>query len=204
MILDILSNWQVRRATHHVVLHHPDSRELLLRMQRPLVDTGARLQPAPAGLNPLVAAPEPEREEPSVSFGRGFILKWAGILMPDHEIREWVRHQWGIDAVALYEVGGLDISRDAEALRALKTNHDIDQVVLLVEAWQPPVTDYRNFVTQLRQILHDGKMIWVLLYHRDRHGNMVTPRESDLAQWRTTLERIDAWLRVKPMIEEPA
>ena len=86
----------------------------------------------------------------------------------------------------------------------MKTNHDIDQVVLLVEAWQPPVTDYRNFVTQLRQTLHDGKMIWVLLYHRDRHGNMVTPRESDLAQWRTTLERIDAWLRVKPMIEEPA
>jgi hypothetical protein len=47
-------------------------------------------------------------------------------------------------------------------------------------------------------------MIWVLLYHRNPDGDIVTPRESDLDQWRATLERIDAWLRVKPLIEEPA
>jgi hypothetical protein len=113
-----------------------------------------------------------------------------------------VRRQWGIDTVALYEVGGIDVSRDDEALHALKASRDIHQVILLVEAWQPPVADYRNFVTQLRQTLRDGKMIWVLLYHRDTDGDIVSPRESDLDQWRTTLERLDAWLRVKPMIEE--
>jgi hypothetical protein len=203
VLLDMLASWQVRRAARHVALHHPDSRELLLRMQRPLVDTGARWQPAPAGFSPPLASLEPECEAPTVSAGRGFVLKWAGIRHPDEDLEELVRRQWGIDTVALYEVGGLDVSHDAEALLALETNRDIDQVLLLVEAWQPPVTDYRNFVTQLRQILRDDQMIWVLLYHRDPDGDIVTPRESDLDQWRTTLERIDAWLRVKPLIEEP-
>ncbi len=204
LLLSVLSSWQVRRAARDVALRHPDSRELLLRMQRPLVDTGAWLQTAPSGFSPPVAALEPEHEEQQVSFGRGFILKWAGIQLPDDDIHDLVSRQWGIDTAALHEVGGLDVSRDDEALHALEASHDIDHVMLLVEAWQPPVTDYRNFVTQLRQTLRDGKMIWVLLYHRDTDGDIVTPRESDLDQWRTTLERIDAWLRVKPMIEEPA
>ena len=47
-------------------------------------------------------------------------------------------------------------------------------------------------------------MIWVLLYHRSTDGDLVAPRQSDLDQWRNTLERLDAWLRVKPMMEEPA
>jgi len=204
VFLDVLSSWQVHRAARHVALHHPDSRELLLRMQRPLVDTGARVQPAPAGFTPPLASLEPEREAPTVSCGRGFVFKWAGVLLSDDEIHDLVRRQWGIDTVALYEVGGLDVSRDEKALFALETSRNIDQVLLLVEAWQPPVTDYRNFVTQLRQTLRDDQMIWVLLYHRDPDGDIVTPRESDLDQWRTTLEHIDAWLRVKPMIEESA
>ena len=80
----------------------------------------------------------------------------------------------------------------------------MNQVILLVEAWHPPVADYQDFVTQLRQVLRDGMMIWVLLYHRDQDGDITAPRESDLEQWRKTLEPIDAWLRVKPMVEEPA
>jgi hypothetical protein len=204
-LLAALSRWQVRRAAQSVALQHPDARELLMRMQRPLVDTGSRLQTASVTYDLPVAPPASKPEVPTVSSGRGFILKWAGIQLPDADIHDLVRRQWGIDTVALYEVGGLDVSRDEDALRVLQASRDIDQVILLVEAWQPPVTDYRNFVVQLRQTLRDGKMIWVLLYHRDTDGDIVTPRESDLDQWRTTLERIDAWLRVKPMIiEEPA
>ncbi len=202
VLLDALSSWQVRRAARYMALHHPDSRELLIRMQRPLVDTGSRLQTA--AFSPPVDSPLLEPEVQTVISGRGFILKWAGIQIPDDDIHDLVRRQWGINTVALYEVGGLDVSRDEEALHALEASRDIDQVMLVVEAWQPPVTDYRNFVAQLRETLRDGKMIWVLLYHRDTDGDMVTPRESDLDQWRTTLERIDAWLRVKPMMEEPA
>ncbi len=199
-----LSSWQVRQSAHDVALQHPDTRVLLLRMRRPLVDTGARLQTVPSSGPISLVEPEPKHEEQTVSFGRGFVLKWAGVQLSDDDIHDLVRRQWGIDTVALYEVGGLNMSRDTEALQALGTSRDIDQVMLLVEAWQPPVTDYRHFVAQLRQTLRDGKMIWVLLYHRDTDGDIVTPRESDIDQWRTTLEQIDAWLRVKPMIEEPA
>ena len=80
----------------------------------------------------------------------------------------------------------------------------MDHVILLVEAGEPPVADYQDFVTQLRQVLRDGMMIWVLLYHRDQGGDITVPRESDLEQWQKTLEPIDAWLRVRPMVEEPA
>ena len=202
LLLDALSSWRVRRAVHDVALQHPDSQELLRRMQRPVVDTGARLQPAGASPAPEPLAPEPEA--PTVPGGRGFICKWAGIRLTDDEICILAQRQWGIDAMALYEVGGLDVSRDEEALAALAAQRHIDHVLLLVEAWQPPVSDYRHFVAQLRQTLRDGKMIWVLLYHRSANGDLAAPRPSDLEQWRSTLERIDAWLRVQPMLEEPA
>jgi hypothetical protein len=61
------------------------------------------------------------------------------------------------------------------------------------------VGDYVDFVAQLRQKLGEGPMIWVLLYHRNPHGQVIPPRRSDLEQWRKTLERADAWLRVKPL-----
>ena len=202
LLLDALSAWQARRAAHDVALQHPDSQELLQRMQRPVVDTGARLPPAdssPAS-EPLAA----KREAPTALGGRGFIFKWAGIRLADSDICDLAKRQWGIDASALYEVGGLDVSRDDEALIALSAHRDIDHVLLLVEAWQPPVSDYRHFVAQLRQVLRDGKMIWVLLYHRSANGDLAAPRPSDVEQWRCALERIDAWLRVQPMIEEPA
>ncbi len=202
VLTHILASWQVHRATQHVALHHPDSRELLLRMQRPLVDTGSRLQ-TPSLNPPEVSTPSEVEAWAVVSSGQGFVLKWAGIQLPDEVICDLVRRQWGIETMALHEVGSLDVSRDEAAFRALQTSGDFDQVILLVEAWQPPVTDYRNFIVELRQNLRDGMMIWVLLYHRDTEGSTVTPRASDLDQWRTTLERIDAWLRVKPMIEEP-
>jgi hypothetical protein len=101
-------------------------------------------------------------------------------------------------------VGGLDVSSDTAALTALDRWGDIDQVMLVVEAWQPPVGDYLDFVAQLRHTLGDGPMLWVLLYNRDPHGHVIPPRQSDLEQWRKTLERIDAWLRVKPIGEAQA
>ncbi len=201
VLTHVLASWQVNRTTQHVVLHHPDSRELLMRMQRPMIDTGSRSPTTPFS-PPEVQSPS-KVEVQKVSSGRGFVLKWAGIQLPDEEIRDLVRDQWGVETMALHEVGGLDVSRDATALQALNTSSDFDQVILLVEAWQPPVTDYRNFIVDLRQALGDDMMIWVLLYHRDTGGDIAAPRTSDLDQWRTTLERVDAWLRVKPMIEEP-
>ena len=133
--------------------------------------------------------------------GRCVVFTWAGVQLDDAAIVHLLQRQWGVDMVARHQVGGLDVSRDMAALKALDRQADIDQVMLLVEAWQPPVGDYLDFVTQLRHTLGDGPMIWVLLYHRDPHGQVIPPRQSDLEQWRQTLERADAWLRVQPLCE---
>jgi hypothetical protein len=130
------------------------------------------------------------------------VFKWAGVQLDDAAISALLQRQWGADMAALYTVGGLDVSRDAVALQALDRHKHIDQVMLLVEAWQPPVGDYVGFVGQLRQKLSEGPMIWVLLYHRNPQGQVIPPRRSDVEQWRKTLERVDAWLRVKPIGEE--
>jgi hypothetical protein len=199
MLLYGLAGWQVRRTVWHIALYHPDTRELLLRMARPVytVHAGPSLSPIPLPAGTLTSTPE----IPTGPRGRCVVFTWAGVQLDDAAISHLLQRQWGADMVARHQVGGLDISRDTAALKALDRQADIDQVMLLVEAWQPPVGDYLDFVTQLRHTLGDGPMIWVLLYHRDPHGQVLPPRPSDLEQWRQTLERADAWLRVKPLCE---
>jgi hypothetical protein len=134
--------------------------------------------------------------------GRCVVFTWAGVQLDDAAISHLLQHQWGADMVARHHVGELDVSSDMAALTALDRHDNIDQVMLIVEAWQPPIGDYVDFVAQLRHELGEGPMIWVLLYHRDPHGQVIPPRQSDLEQWRQTLKCSDAWLRVKPLGEE--
>ena len=195
-----LASWQVRRTVWHVVLHHPDTRELLMRMKRPTYAIRSSPSSSPSGQPEDMVTVTPDTS--IVPNGRCVVFKWAGVQLDDAAVAHMLRQQWGTDLVALYPVGGLDLTSDATALRAIDRRRDIDQVMLLVEAWEPPVGDYVDFVVQLRQTLGEGAMIWVLLYHRDAQGHVVPPRQRDLEQWRKTLERTDAWLRVKPLCEE--
>lgn len=200
LLLYGLARWQVRRAMWHIVLHHPDARELFLRMTRPVYTI--RSSPSSSRPNQSEAAAVSTADTPRVPLGRYVVFKWAGVQLDDAAISALLQRQWGADMAALYTVGGLDVSRDTVALQALDRHKPIDQVMLLVEAWQPPVGDYVDFVAQLRHKLGDGPMIWVLLYHRNPQGQVIPSRHSDVEQWRKTLERADAWLRVKPIGEE--
>jgi hypothetical protein len=200
LLIYALASWQVRRTVWHIALHHPDARALFLRMQRPVYTIHASPPSSPASAPAGAAASPPEA--PRGPNGRCVVFTWAGVQLDDATIGRLLQRQWGADMVARHHVGGLDVGSDTAALAALDGHGNIDQVMLVVEAWQPPIGDYVDFVTQLRHKLGEGPMIWVLLYHRDPHGQVIPPRRSDLEQWRQTLERTDAWLRVKPIGEE--
>lgn len=200
LLIYALASWQVRRTVWHIALHHPETRELFLRMERPVYTIHASPSASPS--RPPEAAALSTPDAPMRPNGRCVVFTWAGVQLDDAAIGHLLQRQWGADMVARHHVGGLDVSSDTAALTALDRHSDIDQVMLVVEAWQPPIGDYVDFVRQLRHQLGDGPMIWVLLYHRDPHGQVIPPRKSDLEQWRKTLERTDAWLRVKPIGEE--
>jgi Protein of unknown function (DUF2868) len=109
--------------------------------------------------------------------GRCVVFTWAGVQLDDAAIGHLLQRQWGADMVARHHVGELDVSSDTAALTALDRHDNIDQVMLIVEAWQPPIGDYVDFVAQLRHKLGDGPMIWVLLYssRSARPGHPATP-----------------------------
>jgi hypothetical protein len=102
----------------------------------------------------------------------------------------------------LREVGGIDAGADRVALDALAASRE-GAVALVVAAWEPPVADYADFISELRQALGKGRPVVVALCNRAEDGALLPAEPAQCAQWRRRLAELgDPWLRVDSLVVE--
>jgi hypothetical protein len=201
----LLAHWQVRRSLRRTGLDHHDFLKLAERVRRPLVET--RATTAEADDEITVASGEPIVQLTDIDLGSRPlpVLQWAGVDMNRQQIAQLVEARLGVAVGPVHTVGGLDHGQDEQSLRTLQNGISAHHIVLLVEAWEPPVAEYVDLLTRLREILGSGSMIVVLLYHRDQGGSPVPPSAVDLEIWRRQLSTVgDPWLAVEPLVASAA
>ncbi|MDH3718741.1 MAG: DUF2868 domain-containing protein [Planctomycetota bacterium] len=199
----LIAHWKVRHALRCARLEHHDVQKLIERLRRPLVETQALTAEEEAE----AAASGPGLKQGAIDLGSGplTVLQWAGVSLERPQVEQILHDRWGAGAGQLYQVGGLDEGCDRQALDALHGGANVGQVLLLVEAWEPPVAEYLDFITQMRERLGEGVLIVVLLFHRDQQGTPVCPTAEDREIWQRCLAAAgDPWLAVRPLIEEAA
>ncbi len=172
---------------------------LVRRMKTPLVQTEGR---------PVSSETESETEQEPENSPRADIPpkdvqeeSILTVLIPDDifddcgedELRERVRALTGTDFQETIRIGE-NREKDRETIRKIGQTQSRDaraDVLILQEAWQPPIREFLAFIAHLRQTLGDFSRIRVGLIGKPRPDTVFTPvKEEDWNIWQQKLRTL--------------
>lgn len=180
-----------RRCLDSLDFRQASCEQLLRRMTTPLVSTQGRQveKAAEAGEAPAPAGPAAEQP-----VDRGGVPRKNLLVMVPDEIFDACSRE-AIEAVVNrgkeYVITdivrfGQDHEADGELLARLRDGGLPEDAGILVihEAWQPPIMEYIDFVRELRRAVGNGPLIRIGLIGRPRPDTVFTPaREENLSVW---------------------
>lgn len=181
LVLWFVAHWRLRAAVDSALLHLPGVPVLLGRLNHELVETGS---PEPDAAAPGSATPDPVPSGMKLALGGPEAdVIWAGA--PDH----------GLGAGARHHAGGIrSITQDEEVIAALCEPDGESIVRIRVKAWEPPVTEFLDFVTALRGRLSARRPI-LIEPAGPSPGQPPSPRH--LQAWVRRIHRLgDPWTTV--------
>jgi len=207
-LLPRLTLWLLSRAMLYRTLarcprSHAGSSRLLQRLERLAVDTraGAPELVAERNPSPALASDGPDAARPL------HLLCWDGIPLSAADLARALEAT-GFSVASASRVGAVDFAADRDALDELRDlDRETVQVCVVVEAWEPPVGDYMDFLEDVRRRLGPERPIFVLLFPTSRPGESTAPErlKTYTDQWNLQLRSLgDPWLHLTLFPAEPA
>ncbi|MEZ4526683.1 MAG: DUF2868 domain-containing protein [Desulfobacterales bacterium] len=188
-----------QRALSRLDFAFSECDSLMRRMKTPLLQTEGR--PVPSEIKTETEQePEisPRADIPPKEVQEENILT---VLIPDdifddckeEELRERIRALTGTDFQEKIRIGE-SREKDREAIRKIRQMQSPDvraDVLILQEAWQPPIREFLVFIVHLRQNLGDLSRIRVGLIGKPRPDTVFTPaKEEDWNIWQQKLRTL--------------
>ena len=176
---------------------------LIQRMKTPMVQTKGCPVSSEIKLGEIKSGAEKEPEilqdaENPPEVRRESIL---AVLIPDdifdqckeEELRERIRNLTGTGFQEKIRIGETS-EKDREILEKIRQMQSPDapaDVMILQEAWQPPIKEILAFIVHLRQNMHEHSRIRVGLIGKPRHDTVFTPvKEEDWNIWQKKLRTL--------------
>jgi hypothetical protein len=165
--------------------------QLLLRMTTPLVTTrGRRVDAGSAGPG------EPDTDSAGIdqaaadagSIGRNLLVMIPDDIFaacPRQEIESAVRNRFASPVTQILRISE-DSETDSEILAKLKNSSQPAEtdILLIQEAWQPPIAEYINFIRNLRRAIGPGPCIRIGLVGKPQSKTIFTPvQDVNLKIW---------------------
>ena len=172
--------------------------QLLLRMTTPLLSTRGRKVDDTAAV-----AEEPPADygvqDQAAAVGRG-ARKNLLVMIPDdifdacplEEIESAVQNRLGSVITKIFRINK-DVRTDTEILAHLKNGSPPPEtdILLVQEAWQPPIVEYINFIKNLRQAIGQGPCISIGLIGKPLPSTIFTPvKEENRKIWARKISAI--------------
>jgi hypothetical protein len=144
LLLLVLAAVRLRTATGALLLDDARVTALLDRMASPAIETAAEQHDEPPPLNIGIAT---ATSRPMTGSARALI--WENSLPPD-AARSYARRALGLEISDIAEAGAGRLATDRAALEHLATDPS-RTLVVFTPAWEPPLLELRDFLTELRQ-----------------------------------------------------
>jgi hypothetical protein len=202
LIFLVVAAFQARRKLVGARLDHAEFLRLRDRLKRRHVETRAP-DVDPDGPPPTGGSLEAGA---AVDLGAGplAVFTWCGVGLEEGVLARSVEARFGASPASIRRVGGLDAGEDRVALDLLERSRE-GAALLVVEAWEPPVADYVDFVASLRRVLGPNRPVVVALCNRGDAGEVLPAAPSQHLHWRRRLAELgDPWLCVESLVREEA
>lgn len=124
------------------------------------------------------------------------VINWSGVPVGDSELAA----RFG--GAKLHAAGGATpVEQDWALAARLTANSGGDgDVAIVVKAWEPPLLEFIDFTSALRQALGPGRAIAVVPVGVDPPSGLAPPTPAQVDIWRRKLSRAgDPWLRIAPV-----
>jgi hypothetical protein len=155
-LLLILARWRLTAATRALLLDDTGVRALLDRMDSAVLESAANGGDA-----------MPEAEGAGSDGGnrlrladRARVLVWNRALQDDG-LEQWLAQRMGTGITQRLQAGADSIAADQAAIDALDPN-DRTMLLVLTKAWEPPMLDFTDFLSRLRERLGSDASIVVV------------------------------------------
>ncbi len=178
VLLLAVSAWRLRVATRSLLMDDPRVAALLDRMTAPRVETAATRPEFPRS-----AAPLPEGTHPQPLVGNVRAVVWAGSIDPALA-DAYAQRTLGVALAIVVEAGARSLAEDRAALDLLCSAGD-GAVVVFTRAWEPPLLEFADFITELRSRVGADASIMVTPIG-DEGGIDATQRET----WARAIGRV--------------
>lgn len=213
LLLFVAGLVQQRRTLGRLSFAGRDTARLVRRMLTPRVDTVGQREPGqvPASAGPLEPAVNTDTPSTVAPTPEATVAE-AVVLVPDEiyddcpfaELTELARRRTGLTRFRPHRFGAPG-DPDEEGLAALATaahGNGLNAVLLLQEAWQPPLRETASLLQRLRQGAGETVPILILLIGRPAGGSVLTPVVAEqLSVWRKKMEAVgDPDLEVLPLV----
>lgn len=144
LLLLALAAARLRSATRALLLDDSRVTALLDRMASPAIETAAEQhdEAPPTEIGPPAAPGRP-------LTGSARALIWEGSVSPA-AAQTYARRQLGLELLDVAEAGGGRLAADRAALERLAADPS-RTLVVFTPAWEPPLLELRDFLTELRQ-----------------------------------------------------
>ena len=193
-----------KRSIRQATLNHVEFQRLRDRLRANYVTTTDPNVEQETGLEPR---PPVERQAQAATVSEAGdgpfpVLRCSGVKLGNDEIGALIAANLGKSISTVDAVLGPDPADDAAALDRVTQGKPPAEVLVIVEAWEPPVSEYIDLLAHLRERLGDNRIIDVLLYNRRPDGTICVPKPKDVGMWRNQMECLgDPWLRVESLAE---
>lgn len=145
----------------------------------------------------------PQAALQNIAGQRCHVLQWTGLGITRQQVAAHLQQRFALQVDTHAEVGQLDPDADAQAMHAATQGKDeAEPVMVIVPAWEPPTSEYRDFLAGLRKIAGERRPIEVLLYEQHA-GEPEQVNAEDQRTWQQMVRSMgDAYLSVLPFVEE--
>jgi len=200
-----------RQALKNFKFNTPKFRQLIIRMQSPVLDIDANEIPIRATIEKNLPhlhegkiKETPILKAESDMCGRKTLILASKSVYPNNIINKVVQ---GIEKHLLLDVKELisvnfDIEDDTDAVHKIRVS-DADQVILLHEVWQPPIRGLLHYITQIKAAMPEGRSLWILLTRDAGQENLsVDSNDMNYDVWKKAIFKLEnPDIRVKGFIE---
>lgn len=184
---------RLRAAVNETFLHFPGASDLLARLNSELVETRAE-QPEIAGTETAVRSDSTATTD--LAGLPAQVINWSAAVDPTIA-RPWLSETAAVTVAAWHEAGGShSLAHDKKVVDAVGQSGERNTVIL-VNAWEPPLAEFLDFLSELRSVSEPDQALLVAPLGRTPDGETAVADQTHLAMWQATLARAgDPWLRL--------
>lgn len=161
LLSTLLAGWRLRRSLQWQLLHSSTARRLLHQLQHDVVSTRSLVAETISQQQEGRDSPIPDVSQLPDSYRHVVVINWSAAADFGAAALEHFLRQRNLSVLAEFAAGGqVTLAQEQEVptqVRALAS----DFIWLRVKAWEPPLTEHKHFLRQLRDTI--GQQIPLLV-----------------------------------------